>query len=30
MRPMIPEPWHLPYYPDLLESQDLGKRMDVC
>jgi GNAT superfamily N-acetyltransferase len=29
MRPMILEPWHPPYYLDLLESQGLDKRMDL-
>jgi GNAT superfamily N-acetyltransferase len=28
-RPMILEPWHPPYYRELLESQGLAKRMDL-
>ena len=27
--PMILQPWHPPYYRELLESQGLGKRMDL-
>jgi len=29
LRPMILEPWHPPYYRDLLESQGLSKRIDL-
>jgi GNAT superfamily N-acetyltransferase len=28
-RPMILEPWHPPFYRELLESQGLGKRVDL-
>lgn len=28
-RPMILEPWHPPYYRDLIEAQGFGKAMDV-
>jgi len=29
MRPMILEPWHPPYYRELIEAEGLGKAMDV-
>lgn len=29
MQPMILEPWHPPYYRELIEAQGLGKAMDV-
>src|SRR5680860_1538460 len=28
-KPMILEPWHPPYYQELIESQGLGKRIDL-
>ena len=29
LRPMILEPWHPPYYKELIEAQGFGKAMDL-